>query len=97
MLADLRIDQFGEMRLEAFVRAFLVRPHQARIAHHIGREDRGETAGGGRGGHCSGGANSRAEFNLVRSGTRQFHAAPWSSLGQRRHSSGIPALRKPAK
>ena len=33
--------------------------------HRIGREDRSETAGGGRGGHCSGGANSRAEFNLL--------------------------------
>jgi len=41
MLADLRINEFGEMRLEAFVRAFLVRTHQARIAHHIGGEDRG--------------------------------------------------------
>ena len=40
MLADLRIDEFGEMRLEAFVRAFLVRLHQARIAHHIGGEYR---------------------------------------------------------
>jgi len=47
MLADLRIDQFAQMRLEAFVRAFLIRTHQARIAHHIGGEDRGETAGGG--------------------------------------------------
>jgi hypothetical protein len=36
--------------------------HQARIAHHIRREDRGETAGGGRGSHCSSGVNSRAEF-----------------------------------
>ena len=58
MPADLRIDQFDEMRLEALVRAFLIRAHQARIAHHIGGEDRGETAGGGRGGHCSCGANS---------------------------------------
>src|SRR6266566_574038 len=62
MLADLRIDQFDEMRLEAFVRALLISTHQARIPHHISGEDRGETAGGGRGGHCSGGANSRAEF-----------------------------------
>src|SRR5580692_2392427 len=66
------------MRLEAFVRAFLIRSHQARIAHHIRGEDRGETAGGGRGGHCSGGANSRAQFNLLRAGKRQLHAAPWS-------------------
>jgi hypothetical protein len=53
MLADLRIDQFDEMRLEAFVRAFLIGTHQTRIAHHIGGEDRGETAAGGRGGHGS--------------------------------------------
>jgi hypothetical protein len=61
MLADLRIDHFGEMRLEALMRAFLVRPHQPRIARHIGGEDRGETAGRGH------------------------------------YSSGIPALRRPAK
>ena len=53
MLADLRIDQFDEMRLDALVRAFLIGTHQARIAHHIGGEDRGETAAGGRGGHGS--------------------------------------------
>jgi hypothetical protein len=53
MLADLRINAFDEMRLDALVRAFLVRPHQARIAHHIGGEDRGETAGSGRTSHCS--------------------------------------------
>src|SRR5580704_2397387 len=34
------------MRLEAFERAFLVRPHQPRVARHIGGEDRGETAFG---------------------------------------------------
>ena len=37
------------------LRAFLIGTHQARIAHNIGREDRGETAGSGRGVHCSGG------------------------------------------
>jgi hypothetical protein len=42
--------------------------------HRIGREDRSETAGGGRGGHRSGGANSRAKFNLFRAGKRRFHA-----------------------
>jgi putative spermidine/putrescine transport system permease protein len=50
---ELRIDHFAQMRLEAFVRALLIRAHQARIAHHIRGEDRGETAGGGHGGHCS--------------------------------------------
>src|SRR5205814_4849108 len=53
MLADFRIDQFAQMRLEALVRAFLIGTHQARITHHIGGEDRSETAGYGRGGHCS--------------------------------------------
>jgi len=66
MLADLRIEQLDKMRLEPLVRAFLIGTHQARIARHIGRENRGETAGGGRGGHCSGGANFWAEFNLFR-------------------------------
>jgi len=46
VLADLRIDQFSKMRLEALVRAFLIHPHQARITRHIGGEDRGETADG---------------------------------------------------
>jgi hypothetical protein len=50
------------MRLEELVSAFLVGTHQARIPHHIGGEDRGETAGSGRGGHCSGGGNSRARI-----------------------------------
>jgi len=47
MLGDLRINQFAAMRLEAFERALLIRPHQARIARHVGGEDRGETAGRG--------------------------------------------------
>jgi hypothetical protein len=82
MLADLRIDQFAQMRLEAFVRAFLILAHQARITHHIRGEDRGETAGGGRGGHCLGGANSRAEFNLLRPGKPRFHATGrWALRG----------------
>jgi len=58
------------MRPEAFVRAFLIGAHQARIARHIGREDRGETAGGGRRGHCSGDDNSRTELNLTHAGKR---------------------------
>jgi hypothetical protein len=49
VLRDLWIDQLTEMRLQALVRAFLIRPHQARIARHIGGEDRGETAGRGHG------------------------------------------------
>ena len=52
MLADLRTEQFEQMRLDAFVGTFLIGTHQTRIAHHIGGEDRSETAGGGRGGHA---------------------------------------------
>jgi hypothetical protein len=48
VLIDLRIDQLSEMRPEAFVRAFLVRLHQARVAGHIGSEYRRKTAGRGR-------------------------------------------------
>jgi hypothetical protein len=44
MLGDFRIDELAAQRLEAFERAFLVRPHQPRIPRHIGGEDRGETA-----------------------------------------------------
>jgi len=44
VLFDLRIDQLSEMCLEAFVRPFLVRAHQSRIARDIGGENRGETA-----------------------------------------------------
>ena len=49
VLLDLRIDQLTEMRLQALVRAFLVHPHQTRVARHIGGEDRGKTAGRGHG------------------------------------------------
>jgi hypothetical protein len=44
VLPDLRIDQLPEMRLEAFVRTFLVRAHEARIARYIGGKNRGKTA-----------------------------------------------------
>jgi hypothetical protein len=49
MLADLRVEELAAMRLEALVRALLVRAHQPRIARHIGSEDRGKTAGRGHG------------------------------------------------
>src|SRR6516164_9970989 len=45
MLGDFGINELAAQRLEAFERAFLVRPHQPRIPRHIGSEDRGETAG----------------------------------------------------
>jgi hypothetical protein len=44
VLDDFRIKELTAQRLEAFERAFLVRPHQPRIPRHIGGEDRGETA-----------------------------------------------------
>ena len=44
MLTDLRIDQLPEVGFQAFMGPFLIRTHQARIAGHIGGEDRGETA-----------------------------------------------------
>jgi hypothetical protein len=44
VLPNLRIDQLGEMRPEAFVRPLLIRSHQTRVAGHIGGEDRGKTA-----------------------------------------------------
>ena len=43
MLGDRRIEELAAQRLEAFERAFLVRPHQPRVACHIGGEDRGKT------------------------------------------------------
>jgi hypothetical protein len=50
MLADLRVEELAAMRLEAPVRAFLVRAHQTRVPRHIGGQDRGETT---RCGHVS--------------------------------------------
>jgi hypothetical protein len=44
---DLRLDQLPEMRFQAFVRPLLIRAHQARVAGHVGGEDRGEAADGG--------------------------------------------------
>jgi hypothetical protein len=57
MLADLWVDELAAMRLEASVRAFLIRPHQTRVARDIGGEDRGKTAGCG---HSSGIPASRS-------------------------------------
>ena len=69
MLADLRINEVDEMRLEAFMRAFLILPHQARIPHHIGGEDRGEAAGGGGRGHGS----SSPPFSVCRGELFIYH------------------------
>jgi hypothetical protein len=44
MLGDLRIDEPPVQRFASLVRAFFVRPHQPRIACHIGGEDRGQPA-----------------------------------------------------
>ena len=47
MLGDFRIEELAAQRLEAFERAFLIRPHQPRIPRDIGGEDRGEAARSG--------------------------------------------------
>jgi hypothetical protein len=49
VLLDLRLYQLPEMGLQALVRPLLVGPHQARIARHIGGEDRGKAADRGHG------------------------------------------------
>ena len=91
MLADLRIEQFDEMRLEAFVRPLLVGTHQARITHPIGGKDRGETAGRGRSGHCSGGFDSLTKnFILLRVRRRQFRTTE-RSANRARHNEGAIA------
>src|SRR5271157_4021495 len=45
VLGDLRIEELVAQRFEAFEGAFLVRPHQPRMAGDIGGQDRGEAAG----------------------------------------------------
>ena len=45
MRGDFRIDEFAAQCFDAFERAFLVRPHQPRIAGDMGGEDCGEPAG----------------------------------------------------
>jgi hypothetical protein len=47
VLGDIRIDEFALEQLQPFERTLLVRPHQPRIARHIGGEDGCEPAGGG--------------------------------------------------
>jgi hypothetical protein len=102
MLADLRIDHLAQMRLEAFVRSFLIDAHQARIAHHIGGEDRGKTARGDRSGHFSGGdpfpGANLTYFEHLRA---NFMRSPCMARARRTgtvgHSSGTPALRRPAR
>ena len=78
---DLRVDELAAMRLEAFVRAFLIRAHQARIARHIGGEDRGETAGRGHGcgsPRCSG--LSLSTLYPTTHARRIFERAPQTAL-----------------
>ena len=43
---DLRLDQLPEMRLQPFVRHFLIGPHQARVPRQVGGEDGCEAADG---------------------------------------------------
>jgi len=45
VLGDVWVDQFGEMSLQALVRALLIRANQARIAGDIGGQDRCEFTG----------------------------------------------------
>src|SRR5262249_53321338 len=47
VFVNLRFDQLSEMRPQPRVRPLLIRPHQARIARHIGCKDGGKTAYGG--------------------------------------------------
>jgi len=89
MLTDLWVDQFDEMRLEALVRALLIGAHQARIACHVGREDRGEMAGSGCGGHCLGGASLVHAPNLTYfERERAKFVRPRSLEAERRHPVG---------
>jgi hypothetical protein len=41
---DFGVDECAAMLFEPLVRPLLIRPHQTRIASHVGGEDRGETA-----------------------------------------------------
>ena len=47
VLRDLWVDELAPMRFFPFERSFLAVAHQPRITHHIGGEDRRETAAGG--------------------------------------------------
>jgi hypothetical protein len=48
VLLDLRLDQFAQMHFVAFVCAFLVGPHQARITRHVRSQAAGRGQGCGR-------------------------------------------------
>src|SRR5262249_55342258 len=61
MLADLRIHQLAQMRLEPFVRTFLIGAHQPRVAGNVSGQDRCKTAGRSHGSSnppCSGLSNA---------------------------------------
>src|SRR5215467_4674396 len=60
------------MRLETFVCAFFVLAHQARISRHIGGEDRGQSTGGGRSGHCWATLTSAANLTFFERGSVNF-------------------------
>ena len=96
VLLDLRIDQLPEMRLEALVRAFLVRAHQARIARHIGGEDRGETAGRGHGSGsppCSGLSFGKIISQLARRDRLRKIQDGRRGRAQQRPVDGVPRRR----
>ena len=78
MLANLRIDEFVEMRLETFVCAFFVLAHQARISRHIGGEDRGQSTGGGRSGHCWATITPAANLTFFERGSVNFIRAGYA-------------------
>jgi hypothetical protein len=44
MLSGFRINQLAEMGFKTFVRALLIRSHQAGVPRHVGGKDRGKAA-----------------------------------------------------
>ena len=82
-LADLRIDQFPEVGLEALVRPLLISSHQARIARHIGGKDRCEATD--RGHVLPGGEPRIAPAELI-TGLSAFAARICAPAMRRHHS-----------
>src|SRR6516164_8577960 len=87
MLTDLRIDQLPEVGFQAFMGSFLIRAHQARIADHIGGEDRGETADRE---HVSG--RRQGGLNRVYRETRGLPSVPIIRQLGSVHTAGVSRL-----
>jgi len=95
VLGDLRIDELAAQRFEAFERALLVRPHQPRIARHIGGP--GSRRDGGSGSCVLAGRQTQSrQVQLVLLGASQIVVDPYGGTERAQSRYGFPGLVEPS-